>query len=108
MRTHNFGVLVQIPAVPVDVAKEAVEEVSTPAARSPDATAGDDSQIDAQSGQDLQAALTRLGHRVTILTADGDLDLKLRAARILWAGTLSVLARRSAIDLPELAAKPDD
>lgn len=82
MRTHNFGVLVQIPAVPVDVAKEAVEEVSTPAARSPDATAGDDSQIDAQSGQDLQAALTRLGHRVTILTADGDLDLKLRAARI--------------------------
>lgn len=31
-----------------------------------------------------------------------------QAARILWAGTLSVLARRSAIDLPELAAKPDD
>jgi hypothetical protein len=35
MRTHNFGVLVQIPAVPVDEAKEAVEEVSTPGRTQP-------------------------------------------------------------------------
>lgn len=75
MRTHNFGVLVQVPAV-------AVEEVVDPAARSPGSTAGDDSQIDAQSGQDLQIALEHLGHTATLLTADGDLDLKLRAARI--------------------------
>lgn len=71
MRTHNFGVLVQAPAQGGD-----------PTARSPGTTAGDDSQIDAQSGQDLQAALQRLGQRATLLTADDDLDLKLRATGV--------------------------
>jgi D-alanine-D-alanine ligase len=71
MRTHNFGVLVQAPALD-----------DNPAARSPGTTAGDDSQIDAQSGQDLHVALQRLGHTATILTADDDLDLKLRATHV--------------------------
>lgn len=79
MRTHNFGVLVQAPAVPPAVAP-AVD--GDPAARGPSSTAADDSQIDAQSGQDLQVALQRLGHTAILLGADDDLDLKLRAARV--------------------------
>lgn len=71
MRTHNFGVLVAAPALGGD-----------PAARGQTSTAGDDSQIDTQSGQDLVAALRRLGHPATVLVADDDLDLTLRAARV--------------------------
>ncbi len=71
MRTHNFGVLVAASALGGD-----------PAARGQTPTAGDDSQIDTQSGQDLVAALRRLGHPATLLEADDDLDLTLRAARI--------------------------
>lgn len=75
MRTHNFGVLVQASA-----AAPVVDD--NRAARGPGSTAADDSQIDAQSGQDLQAALRRLGHTATLLGADDDLDLTLRAARV--------------------------
>jgi D-alanine-D-alanine ligase len=71
MRTQNFGVLVAAAAVGDD-----------PAARGEVLTAGDDSQIDAQSGRDLVAALTRLGHSATLLPADDDLDLTLRGARV--------------------------
>jgi|JI6StandDraft_1071083.scaffolds.fasta_scaffold04266_6 D-alanine-D-alanine ligase len=71
MRTHNFGVLMAAPVLGGD-----------PAARGQTSTADDDSQIDTQSGQDLVAALRRLGHDATPLAADDDLDLTLRAARI--------------------------
>ena len=53
-----------------------------PTACGPALTAGDDSQIDVRSGQDLVAALTGLGHPATLLNADDTLDLQLRAARV--------------------------
>jgi len=59
MRMHNFGVLVAAPA-------------RGEAARGGALTGGDDSQLDGQSGQDLVDALTRLGHRATLVTCDPD------------------------------------
>jgi D-alanine-D-alanine ligase len=56
---HNFGVLVAAPA-------------GGEAARGGALTGGDDSQLDGQSGQDLRDALTRLGHRATVVTCDPD------------------------------------
>ena len=56
---HNFGVLVAAPA-------------GGEAARGGALTGGDDSQLDGQSGQDLLDALTRLGHRATLVTCDPD------------------------------------
>ena len=53
-----------------------------PAACGPTSTVGDDSQIDAQSGQDLVAALRLLGHTAGLLEVDETLDLQLRAARV--------------------------
>ncbi len=56
---HNFGVLMAAPA-------------GGEAARGGALTGGDDSQLDGQSGQDLLDALTRLGHRATLVTCDPD------------------------------------
>lgn len=56
---HNFGVLVAAP-------------VGGEAARGGALTGGDDSQLDGQSGQDLVDALTRLGHRATLITCEPD------------------------------------
>ena len=76
MRMHHFGVLVQGRGpVKLHSPGPVGSMVPTP-------TAGDDSQIDVQSGQDLVAALTGLGHAATILYADETLDLQLRAARV--------------------------
>jgi len=51
---HNFGVLMAAPT-------------GGEAARGGGLTGGDDSQLDGQSGQDLVDALTRLGHRATLV-----------------------------------------
>ncbi len=86
MRTHHFGVLVQGQGPAKSAGREpatAAPAVSeAPAAHGTTPTAGDDSQIDVRSGQDLVAALAGLGHPATILYADDTLDLQLRAARV--------------------------
>lgn len=63
MRTHNVGVLVAT-------------------GRGPSPTAGDDSQIDRQSGSDLVDSLRRLGVSAVALAVDEDLDLTLRRAPV--------------------------
>src|SRR5688500_3658131 len=63
MRTHNVGVLVAT-------------------GRGPSPTAGDDSQIDRQSGSDLVEALRQLGVPAVALAVDDDLDLTLRRAPV--------------------------
>ncbi len=102
MRTHHFGVLVQGrgpvklqgPANGADPGSAQAPAVGeAPAARSPTPTAGDDSQIDVRSGQDLVAALTGLGHPATLLYADETLDLQLRAAGV----TACLLATHGAL-----------
>ncbi len=72
MRMHHFGVLVAAPVTN--------EAVST--ARGGALAGEDNSQLDAESGQDLRDALVSLGHAATVLPADADLDLTLRAARV--------------------------
>ena len=81
MRKHNFGVLVSGRRPVKHVAAPAVVG-GDPAAYGQTSTAGDDSQIDAQSGQDLVAALRLLGHTAALLEVDETLDLQLRAARV--------------------------
>src|SRR6186713_895802 len=69
MRMHNFGVLVAAPAL-------------SEAARGGPLTGGDDSQLDGQSGQDLLDALTRLGHRATLVTFPAQAGETLQTAGI--------------------------
>lgn len=90
MRMHNFGVLV---AAPTDRGGEGTVHERA-ALSGVSLTGGDDSQIDGQSGQDLVDALTRLGHRATLVALpDPDPVGTLRAAGV----TACVLATHGSL-----------